>query len=67
MARTEVSKEINNYIRTNKLQDASNGRKIIPDSKLKTLLNIKDDEELTYFNLQRYMKHHFIKPTVVSA
>jgi chromatin remodeling complex protein RSC6 len=61
MARTEVSKEINQYIRENKLQDAQNGRIIRPDSKLKKLLRVGNDEELTYFNLQRYMKHHFVK------
>lgn len=61
MARTEVSKEINAYIRANKLQDSSNGRKINPDSKLGALLKTKASDELTYFNLQRFMKHHFIK------
>ena len=61
MARTAVSKEINAYIREKGLQDASNGRKINPDASLTKLLNIQKDDELTYFNLQRYMKHHFIK------
>ena len=61
MARTDVSKEINGYIRSNNLQDKDNGRKIIPDAKLGELLKIKDGDELTYFNLQRFMKHHFIK------
>lgn len=67
MARTEVSKEINQYIRENKLQDAQNGRIIRPDSKLKKLLRVGNDEELTYFNLQRYMKHHFVKKDAVAA
>ena len=61
MARTEVSKEINQYIRSKSLQDKENGRKIHPDAPLKKLLNIGKDDELTYFNLQRYMKHHFVK------
>lgn len=67
MARTEVSKEINQYIRENKLQDPSNGRIIRPDSKLKKLLRVGPDEELTYFNLQRYMKHHFVKKDALEA
>lgn len=67
MARTSVSKEINQYIRANSLQDAANGRKINPDAKLTKLLKINKGEELTYFNLQRYMKHHFIKTVVVAA
>ena len=61
MARTEVTRDINKYIRTNKLQDESNGRKINPDSKLAALLKLKQTDELTYFNLQRYMSPHFAK------
>ena len=37
----------------------ANGRKINPDSKLAALLKLKKTDELTYFNLQRYMKPHF--------
>jgi chromatin remodeling complex protein RSC6 len=61
MARTEVTREINKYIRSNNLQDKTNGRKIIPDAKLTALLNLKKTDELTYFNLQRYMSPHFEK------
>lgn len=68
MARTDVSREINNYIRTNNLQDKENGRKIHPDAKLSSLLNIKPgDEPLTYFNLQRFMKHHFVKAAAAAT
>ena len=61
MARTEVTREINGYIRQHKLQDKQNGRIIRPDKKLKGLLNIGEGEELTYFNLQKYMSPHFAK------
>lgn len=64
MARTEVSKELNVYINEHKLKNKDNGRIIHPDAKLTKLLNIGKDEELTYFNLQRYMKHHFPKTVV---
>ncbi len=67
MARTEVSKEINTYINNNNLKDKNNGRIIHPDSKLSVLLNIKNGDELTFFNLQKYMKHHFIKAPVATA
>lgn len=63
MARTEVSKEINAYIREKGLQDSENGRKIHADANLTKLLNLQKTDELTYFNLQKYMKHHFIKST----
>lgn len=70
MARTEVTREINAYIRNNNLQDKENGRRINPDAKLKSLLKLKKGEELTYFNLQRYMSPHFAtagKPAVVAS
>ena len=63
MARTEVTREINKYIRTNGLQDKENGRKIIPDKKLSTLLVLTPEDHLTYFNLQRYMSKHFARAT----
>lgn len=61
MARTEVTREINGYIRAHSLQDKTNGRKINPDKSLATLLKINNGEELTYFNLQRFMSPHFAK------
>ena len=61
MARTEVTREINGYIRAHDLQDKANGRKINPDTHLAALLKIGSGEELTYFNLQRYMSPHFAK------
>lgn len=61
MARTEVTRDINKYIRTHNLQDKENGRKINPDPKLATLLKLKKTDELTYFNLQRFMSPHFAK------
>jgi len=63
MARTVVTKEINTYIRNHNLQDKENGRKINPDVKLAALLKLKKSDELTYFNLQKYMSPHFAKAT----
>lgn len=64
MARTAVTRDINQYIRLHKLQDKDNGRKINPDLKLASLLKIGKDDILTYFNLQRFMRQHFPKPVV---
>ena len=61
MARTEVTREINKYIRANSLQDKDNGRRIIPDAALAKLLKLNKTDELTYFNLQRFMSPHFPK------
>jgi chromatin remodeling complex protein RSC6 len=62
MARTEVTKHLTSYIKEHNLQDSENKRKIVPDAALKKLLNVKASDELTYFNLQKYMKVHFPKP-----
>ena len=67
MARTDVTREINTYIRAHKLHDKDNGRKINPDTKLANLLKLKKTDELTYFNLQRYMSPHFYKSEKVLA
>ncbi len=67
MARTDVTREINNYIRAHNLQDKENGRKINPDAKLASLLKLKKTDELTYFNLQRYMSPHFTKAVAATA
>ena len=66
MSRVEVSKEINAYINEHKLKDEKCGRQINPDAKLTTLLKIIKDEILTFFNLQRYLKIHFIKAPVIA-
>ena len=67
MARTEVTREINKYIRAHNLQDKTNGRRIIPDAALAKLLKLKKEDELTYFNLQRYMSPHFPKPAATAS
>ncbi len=67
MARTDVTRDINKYIREHGLQDKENGRKINPDSKLSSLLKVGKSETLTYFNLQRYMSPHFAKAGAAAA
>jgi len=67
MARTQVTREINSYIREHNLQDPSNGRIIIPNQALRTLLRVPQKDELTYFNLQRYMSHHFVKASATTS
>ena len=67
LARTEVTREVNAYIRSQNLQDKENGRKINPDAKLLKLLKLKKGDELTYFNLQKYMAVHFAKSTPAVA
>ena len=61
MARTEVTRSINDYIKKNNLQNDAAKRHILPDAKLSEILNLTGEDKLTYFNLQKYMKHHFTK------
>jgi chromatin remodeling complex protein RSC6 len=63
IARTEVTKALVSYIKDNNLIEINEvaKNKIIPDEKLKTLLGIQEEEinDLTYFNIQKYMNKHF--------
>ena len=59
VARTEVTKKINTYCREKGLQDQKDKRKLLPDKTLTKLLRIGKGDELTFFNLQKYMKVHF--------
>lgn len=65
VARTEVTKFIINYIKTNNLQNPANNQSILPDKKLKTLFDCVNEDgtskEITYFNIQKHMNKHFIR------
>lgn len=60
MARTEVTKYIIQYIKDHNLPDKENKKVIKPDKRLKSLLKLQKNDEVTYFNLQKYMNKHFI-------
>ena len=59
IARTEVTKKITEYCKSHNLQNLDDKRIILPDKSLQKLLRIGKSDELTYFNLQKYMKVHF--------
>ena len=67
IARTEVTQFLIKYINEHSLQYPENKKVILPDATLKKLLEVKDGDEVTYFNLQGLMNKHFIKniPVVV--
>lgn len=68
MARTEVTQEVNKYIKAHNLQNPANKKEIKADTTLTKLLNLKKDDDLNYFSLQKYLKDHFPKAdTSVSA
>ena len=64
IARTDVTKYIIAYIKDNNLGNSIDKRKINPDTKLKNLLNINEDTNITYFNIQKFMNKHFIPQNI---
>ena len=58
-SRTDITRYINSYVKEHNLNKPTNRRVILPDDKLKAILNVKDGEEVTFFILQRLISHHF--------
>ena len=59
ISRTDVTKRIHEYCKSKNLQDPADKRQIKPDASLRKLLKMSKDDDLTFFNLQKYMKVHF--------
>ena len=62
-SQTDVTKFVSSYVKQHNCFDPNFKRRIIPDAKLAKLLRVKDGQEVTYLNLQSFLKVHFIKPT----
>jgi hypothetical protein len=65
-SQTDVTKFVATYVKSNNCFDPNMKRRIIPDAKLAKLLRAKDGQEVTYLNLQSFLKVHFIKPAVTA-
>ena len=67
--RNEVTKGVSSYVRKFELSDPSNKQKFVltskPEGKALAVLLGNPTEEVTYFNLQRYLKHHYTSVGVV--
>jgi hypothetical protein len=61
-SQTDVTKFVSTYVKTHNCFDPNFKRRIIPDAKLAKLLRVKDGQEVTYLNLQSFLKVHFLKP-----
>lgn len=62
ISRTDVTRKINAYIKQHNLNKPENKRFILPDAKLRKILGTKPDEEISYFQLQKYISRSFVKP-----
>ena len=67
LARTEVTSKVIAYVKAFNLQNPANKKQIVPDSKLKDLLKPGDSDIVTFFNLQTYLKKHFLPATVTAT
>ena len=65
--RKDVTRMINDYITKNGLRDSADKRIIKPNTDLHKIFNSKDEDKITYFNLQSFIKHHFVKETAPVA
>ena len=59
ISRTDVTKKIHEYCKSKDLQNPADKRHIKADAPLRKLLKMSKDDDLTFFNLQKYMKVHF--------
>jgi len=64
ISRSNVTKELNNYVKTHNLKVKHD---IKPDAPLRKLLQVPETEQLTYFNLQKYLNKHYIKEVKPTA
>jgi hypothetical protein len=58
-SRTDITRFINSYVKEHNLNKPENKRFILPDDKLKKILNVGDKEDINYFILQKLISHHF--------
>ena len=65
-SQTDVTKFISSYVKSHSCFDPTFKRRILPDAKLAKLLRVTDKDEVTYLNLQTYLKVHFLKPAVTA-
>jgi len=61
--RTEVTSKLYAYVKEKNLQNPENKKQIIPDEALLKLINPDPSKPVTFFNIQAYIKHHFLPNT----
>jgi chromatin remodeling complex protein RSC6 len=65
-SQTQVTKHISDYVKSHSCFDPTFKRRILPNAALAKLLKVDDKTEVTYLNLQKFLKVHFLKPVVVA-
>jgi len=60
-SQTQVTKFISDYVKSHNCYDPNFKRRILPNAALAKLLRVDDKTEVTYLNLQKFLKVHFVK------
>jgi chromatin remodeling complex protein RSC6 len=60
LARTDVTTKVIAYVKEHNLQNPEAKTQIVPDAKLKALLTPAEGDVIKFFNLQTYLKKHFL-------
>jgi chromatin remodeling complex protein RSC6 len=60
-SQTQVTKYISDYVKSHNCFDPNFKRRILPNAALAKLLKVDDKTEVTYLNLQKFLKVHFQK------
>jgi chromatin remodeling complex protein RSC6 len=60
-SQTDVTKYVSTYVKAHSCFDPTFKRRILPDAKLAKLLRVTDKNEVTYLNLQTFLKVHYLK------
>jgi upstream activation factor subunit UAF30 len=61
VSRSFVTRAINKYVTEKGLKHPENGRVLVLDDKLRTLLDPPADTQITFLNLQKYLSPHYTK------
>lgn len=60
IARTDVTSQVIAYVKSNNLQNPENKKQIFPNEALAALLQAPEGDVITFFNIQTYLKKHFL-------
>lgn len=62
MTPADVTRAFSAYVDSHKLKDAEKGHTIHPDAAMRKVLGVKDNEALTYRNIQSYLYKLYVLP-----
>ena len=65
IARTDVTSKVIAYVKEHNLQNPDNKKQIVPDEALSFILKAPEGDVITFFNIQTYLKKHFVSAPAV--